>query len=410
MEITRLASGLRVVSESRRSVETVSVGVWVDTGSRHEPKPLNGATHFLEHMLFKGTNKRSARDIVFEIEAVGGHMNAYTTRDNTTYYARVLKNDMPLAVDVLADIIQNSVCAEAEIEREKEVILQEVGQALDTPDDIVFDHLQASAYGDQAIGRTILGEPDVIKTFTQDDLLGYLGQNYVASNIVISAVGNLKHSDLVKLVEDKLGDLPTGKPSVITPSTYVGGRKIESRELEQVHLTAAWQGCSFHDDDYYAMQVYSTILGGGMSSRLFQEVREHRGLAYSVYSFTSSHAETGLFGLYAGTGPDMVDELIPVVKGEMQKLAEGPEELEYRVATSQLKASLLMALEATTSRMEQLGRQLLVFDRLIPVEEMVANVDAVSPEHVRNVARMICDSTSPSIAIVGPGAFENVNF
>ena len=220
----------------------------------------------------------------------------------------------------------------------------------------------------------------------------------------------MKHSDLVKLVEDKLGDLPTGKASIITPSTYVGGRKIETRELEQVHLTAAWQGCSFHDDDYYAMQVYSTILGGGMSSRLFQEVREHRGLAYSVYSFTSSHAETGLFGLYAGTGPDMMDELIPVVKGEMQKLADGPEELEYKVATSQLKASLLMALEATTSRMEQLGRQLLVFDRLIPVEEMVANVDAVSPDHVRSVAQKICESTSPSIAIVGPGAFENVNF
>ncbi|MEX0298974.1 MAG: M16 family metallopeptidase, partial [Kordiimonas sp.] len=206
-QITRLPSGLRIVSESRRSVETVSVGVWVDAGARHEPKQLNGVTHFLEHMLFKGTSTRSARDIVFEIEAVGGHMNAYTTRDNTTYYARVLKGDLPLAVDVLADIIQNSVCAEAEIEREKEVILQEVGQALDTPDDIVFDHLQASAYGDQAIGRTILGEPETIKSFKQADLLGYLRRNYVASNIVISAVGNLKHEELVKLVEDKLGGL-----------------------------------------------------------------------------------------------------------------------------------------------------------------------------------------------------------
>lgn len=405
-EITRLANGLRIVSESRRSVETVSVGVWVDTGSRHEPLALNGATHFLEHMLFKGTKKRSSKDIVLEIEAVGGHMNAYTTRDNTTYYARVLKEDLGLALDVLADIIQNSVCADAEIVREKEVVLQEIGQALDTPDDIIFDHLQAAVYGDQALGRTILGEPATVKSFTQADLLGYLRKNYVAANIVVSAVGNLDHKDLVKLVEDKLGGLEKGTPSNADKARYVGGQKIEKRDLEQVHLTAAWPGSSFHDEAYYALQVYSTILGGGMSSRLFQEVREHRGLAYSVYSFTSSHAETGMFGLYAGTGPEMMNELVPVIKGEMQKLAEGPEAMEYKVAIAQLKASLMMALEATTSRMEQLGRQLLVFDRVIPVEEMVANVEAVDPDHVKRVATSICETSFPSMAIVGPGNFE----
>ena len=410
VEVTKLKNGLRIVSESRSSVETVSVGFWIDVGSRHETLKLNGITHFLEHMLFKGTKTRSAKDIVLEIEAVGGHMNAYTTRDNTTYYARVLKNDLPLAVDILCDMLRNSLCASSDVEREKEVILQEVGQALDTPDDVVFDNLQAAAYSNQAIGRSILGEVANIKSFTQDDLLGYLQSNYSASNIVVSAVGNLKHKDLVSLVESKLADLPTGTGKTPEPASYTGGRKIESRELEQVHYTAAWPSYSYHDDNYYAMQVYSTILGGGMSSRLFQEVREHRGLAYSVYSFTSSHADTGMFGLYAGTSPDMVEEMVPVIKGEMEKLAAGPESVEFKVAIAQLKASLMMALEATTSRMEQLGRQQLVFNRVIPVEEMIANVEAVELDHVQKIAMKICDTEQPTLAIVGPGTYENLGF
>ncbi|MBL4836270.1 MAG: insulinase family protein [Kordiimonadaceae bacterium] len=281
---------------------------------------------------------------------------------------------------------------------------------MDTPDDVVFDNLQAAAYANQSLGRSILGEADNIKAFRQEDLLEYLADKYVASNIVISAVGNLKHSDLVTMIEDKLGELLTGTPAKMDTAAYVGGRKIESRELEQVHITAAWPGFSFHDDNYYAMQVYSTILGGGMSSRLFQEVREHRGLAYSVYSFTSSHAETGMFGLYAGTSPDMVAEMVPVISAEMAALAKGPEAIEYKVAIAQLKASLMMALEATTSRMEQLGRQMLVFDRVIPVEEMIANVGAVELCHVQRVAEQLCNVKDPTIAIVGPGDYQKLTF
>jgi len=409
-EVTRLSNGLRIVSECRPELETVSVGVWTDVGTRHESKRLNGVSHFLEHMLFKGTEARSAKDIVLDIESVGGHMNAYTTRDNTTFYARVLKNDLERALDVLSDIVLHSVCDPKEIEREKDVILQEIGQALDTPDDVVFDHLQAVAYGDQPLARPILGEAEGIRAFTQEDLLGYLRGNYVGNNIVVSAVGNLDHESLVKMVEAKFGTLPTGTKQSAGKAIYCGGRKEEKRDLEQVHVTAAWPGCSYHDDGYYALQVYSTILGGGMSSRLFQEVREARGLAYSVYSFCSNHEDTGLFGIYAGTGPELLGKLMPVIKAEMCNLAKGPEQLEFNVAVAQMKAGLMMALEATTSRMEQLGRQLLIFDRVIPVQEMLANVDSVEITDVQYLAERYADSRSSSIALVGSGDFESAKF
>jgi predicted Zn-dependent peptidase len=409
-EISCLPNGLRIVSETRPGLETVSVGIWTDVGARHESRRLNGVSHFLEHMLFKGTKSRSAKDIVLDIEAVGGQLNAYTTRDNTTYYARVLKEDLDLALEVLSDMVVNSVCDTKELEREKDVILQEIGQALDTPDDVVFDHLQAVAYGDQAIARPILGEPESIKTFTQEDLLAYLRGNYTGANVVVSAVGNLDHKKLVAAVEARLGGLPRGTKQVSTGAQYFGGRKFEKRELEQIHVAAAWPAYSYHDDEYYALQVYSTILGGGMSSRLFQEVREERGLAYSVYSFSSSHNDTGLFGIYAGTGPALVADLAPVIKKEMESLAKGPEALEFKVAVAQLKASLMMALEATTSRMEQLGRQLLVFDRIIPIPEMLTNVDRVSPDDVARIAQTFASSNQASVAIVGGGNFDSVRF
>lgn len=409
-EITRLPNGLRIVSECRPELETVSVGVWTDVGTRHESKKLNGVSHFLEHMLFKGTETRSAKDIVLDIESVGGHLNAYTTRDNTTYYVRVLKDDLDRALDVLSDIVLNSVCDPKEIEREKDVILQEIGQALDTPDDVIFDHLQAVAYGEQSLARPILGEAAGIKTFTRSDLIDYMRRNYVASNIVVSAVGNFDHDHLVKIIEAKFGALASGERQSAKKAIYRGGRKEEKRDLEQTHVTAAWPGCSYHDDDYYALQIYSTILGGGMSSRLFQEVREVRGLAYSVYSFCSSHEDTGLFGFYAGTGPESLDKLMPVIKAEMENLAKGPEAFEFEVAAAQMKAGLMMALESTTSRMEQLGRQLLIFDRVIPVQEMLTNVASVQTRDIKRLAEIYADPTQASMALVGSGDFDSARF
>ncbi len=401
VEVTRLDNGLRVVSESRKTVETVAVGVWVDVGARYETLEQNGLTHCLEHMLFKGTKSRSARDIAFAIEAAGGHMNAFTSRDNTTYYARVLKQDLQLAVDLLADLVLNSVCDANELEREKDVILQEIGQTYDTPDDIVFDNLQSVAFKNQPIGRTILGNAETVKGFTRSRLLDFLQTHYLAGNIVVSAVGNLDHDVLVDTVQSKFAGIQTGSRETPEVASYVGGVHIEDRQLEQLHLTFGWPGVSYHDDRYYAHQLYSTILGGGMSSRLFQEVREHRGLAYSVYSFSSSHAETGLFGIYAGTSPGQAQELVSVLETEMDALTTGPGDEEFHIARAQLKAGLLMALEATTSRMEQLGRQMLVFDRIIPVAEMIANVDAVDPRDVADVASEISASAAKSLAAVG---------
>jgi predicted Zn-dependent peptidase len=401
VKITTLGNGLRIVTEQRLNLQTASIGVWVNVGARNESADVNGITHCLEHMFFKGTEKRSARDIAFEIEAVGGHLNAYTTRDNTTYYARVLKGDVPLAVDLLSDILLNSVFDEQELEREKDVILQELGQAIDTPDDIVFDHLQAAAFSDQALGRSILGTAETIKSFKANTLRHYMQQNYVTNNMVVSVVGNFDHDQLIDLISRKFEKAPVGSAEKPIAASYTGGRITEARSLEQVHLTLGWQGCAFEHDDYYPLQVYSTVLGGGMSSRLFQEIREKRGLAYSVYSFTGSHKETGIFGIYAGTSPELSNQVIPVIKNEMELIAENFSEREIKVAAAQLKAGLMMALESTTSRMEQLGRQVLLFDRVIPVDEMIGNVEAVSLASVKNVAQNLFSAKNISLAAVG---------
>ena len=261
--------------------------------------------------------------------------------------------------------------------------------------------MQGVAFKGQAIGRTILGEIDTVKAFKRDSLLAFLGQHYLAQNIVISAVGNLQHDELVSMVSEKFAALKSGSRGAPEKAHFVGGKHLENRPLEQLHVTFGWPGVSYHDDRYYAHQLYSTILGGGMSSRLFQEVRESRGLAYSIYSFSSSHAETGLFGIYAGTSPDMTHDLIGVIRDEMASLAEGPTEQEFKIASAQLKAGLMMALEATTSRMEQLGRQLLVFDRIVPVDEMIGNVDAVTGADIMKVGRSFLEAGEPSVAAVG---------
>lgn len=401
VNLTTLPNGLRVVSETRRSVETVSVGVWVDVGARHESAEQNGLTHFLEHMLFKGTKTRSAKQIAFEIEAVGGHMNAYTSRDHTTYYARVMKNDTGLAVGLLADLLLNSVFDPDEIEREKDVVLQEIGQTLDTPDDVVFDNLQAVAFKDQAIGRTILGPAENVRAFSRDGLIAFLKSNYLAETMVVSAVGNLEHDELVGHVERSFSGLSADQRPRPSKAKYIGGKSIETRDLEQAHLTLGWEGVSYNSERYYAFQLYSMILGGGMSSRLFQRVREELGLAYSVYSFASSHADAGLFGIYAGTGPETLGALIPVIQDEMAALVNGPEELEFNAARAQMKSGVLMALEATTSRMEQLGRQLLMFDRVIPTSEITENIEAVGLEDVTKVAETLANAAEYSMALIG---------
>ncbi|HEY1430647.1 MAG TPA: pitrilysin family protein, partial [Stellaceae bacterium] len=352
--VSRLANGLRVATDAIQTVDTVSLGIWVDVGTRHEPAAINGAAHFLEHMAFKGTERRSACAIAEEIEAVGGHLNAYTSRESTAYYAKVLKEDVPLALDILADILQHSAFDPEELERERTVILQEIGQANDTPDDIIFDHFQECAYPGQAMGRPVLGRPEIIRELRRDAVVAYLRDHYGARRMVLAAAGNLEHEQLVDLADKLLSGLPAERSVSTEPARYAGGDRREDRDLEQLHLVLGFPGVTLGDPDYYAASVLSTAFGGGMSSRLFQEIREKRGLVYAIHSFVHGYRDGGLFGIYAGTGEDEAAELAPALCEEALKLQDGLTPIELGRAKAQMKAGLLMSLESTSARCEQL--------------------------------------------------------
>ncbi len=402
VEITTLENGLRVVTDAMAHLESAAVGLWIDAGARHESEEMHGIAHLLEHMAFKGTERRSARDIAQEIEAVGGHLNAYTGREHTAYYARVLKADVALAVDILADILQNSVFDPKEFERERQVVIQEIGQAFDTPDDIVFDHLQEVAFPGQAIGRPILGTAEGIQAMPRENLQAFMARHYRAPRMVLVAAGAVRHEEIVRLAERHLCDLGRADETGLSPARFSGGEFRERRDLEQVHFTLALPGLTYADEDFYAYQVTATVLGGGMSSRLFQEVREIRGLCYSIFAFASSFVDDGIFGVYAGTGAEEVAELVPVICGELAKLGRDADEEEVARARAQLKAGILMSLEGSGARAEQLARQLLIHGRPIPLEELVGEVDAVDAEAVRRVARRLVEGGAPAIAALGP--------
>jgi len=405
---TTLNNGLRVVTDRTPGLRTASVGVWVDAGARYEAPDINGVSHLLEHMAFKGTERRSARAIAEQIEAVGGHLNAYTSREQTAYYARILSEDVPLAADILADILQHSSFAEDELERERHVVIQEIGQADDTPDDIIFDFLQHVAYPDQALGRPILGTVDTVKSFRREQLAGYMGQHYRAESMVLVGAGGIEHGALVGLAAEMFGELKPETAREREPARYVGGDMRDARDLEQVHFALGFPCVSFTDPDFHAVQVYSTLLGGGMSSRLFQEVREKRGLAYSIFSYANAYLDSGMFSVYAGTGEEEIAELVPVIAEELLKVTVKVDEEEVARARAQLKAGLLMSLESSSSRSEQLGRQMLIFGRPLPTDELIAKIDAVDAAAICRVAARIIGAGKPSVAALGPiGRLEN---
>ncbi len=401
IRLTRLPSGLTVVSEKMPRVETVSIGAYVDAGTRHEAAPENGVSHFLEHMAFKGTERRDAAAIAREIENVGGHLNAYTSRENTAFYAKILKEDVGLAADILGDILSHSTFVPEELERERGVILQEIGQANDTPDDIVFDHFQATAYGAQAMGRPVLGTEDTIKAMSREALTGYMRRHYGPSRMVVAAAGALEHEDLLELAKRHFSDLPAAIAAVPEPARYTGGEFREERDLDQVHLCLGFPSVAVNHRLHMATQLLSTLLGGGMSSRLFQEIREKRGLVYSIYSFASPFADGGLFAVYAGTGEDQAEELVPVTLEELRRVQHDVSEDELARAKAQLRASLLMSLESTGSRCEQLARQLQVHGRIIATEETKAKIAAVTVAEVQEAAAMAFRGT-PTLAALGP--------
>jgi predicted Zn-dependent peptidase len=400
---TTLPNGLRVVTERMPHLETASLGMWVNTGARAELPHEHGLAHMLEHMAFKGTATRTARDIAEEIEAVGGGLNALTSFESTDYFVRVLREHVPLALDILADILQNPAYAEADLAREKDVILQEIASVQDSPDDLVFELAQEAAYPGQPLGRAILGTPDSVRAMTRGGLMAYREAAYSTPRMVLGAAGAIDHDAVVAVAERLFAGLPAGAERVLEPARYGGGHRSLSRRFEQSHFVIAFEAPSFRDDDYFASLVYSVLLGGGMSSRLFQEAREKRGLCYDIHAFAWGFSDTGLFGIHAATGASQVGDCASVVTDELRAVAAaGPGEGELQRAKAQLKASLLMSLESSESRASQIARDTLLFGRPIATAELIALIEGVTRADVQKLAARFLFAPQPTTATVGP--------
>jgi len=401
VQLDTLANGFRIVTEHMPGLASATLGVWLDAGARHEDAAENGIAHFLEHMAFKGTRRRTARQIAEEIEDVGGYLNAYTSRERTAYYARVLSADVPLAMDLIADILREPQLAEAEIEVERHVILQEIGQANDTPDDIIFDWLHETAFPEQPMGRPILGPPERVRAFGRADLGRFISRHYGPDRMIFAAAGDVDHDRIVRLAERLFGDMASGGPMRPQGAAYAGGEHRVVKPLEQAHLALALEAPSFLDNDHYAAQILSVALGGGMSSRLFQEAREARGLCYTIFAQCSAWSDAGTMTVYAGTGEAELPELVELTANELNRAARDLDEAELARARAQTKAGLLMGMESVSARAERLAAMLAAWGRVPPIEETVAKIDAVGVAEARRVAERIL-AAPPALALYGP--------
>lgn len=402
VQVTTLSNGFRIVSEPMPGLESAAIGLWIGAGARHETASQNGIAHFLEHMAFKGTARRSALQIAEEIEDVGGYINAYTSREMTAYYARVLRPDVPLALDILADIVLAPSFEPREIEVERGVILQEIGQALDTPDDIIFDWLQEASYPDQPIGRSILGPSAQVAGFSEGDLRGFVGAHYGPGQMILSAAGAVDHDLLVRLAEPLFGHLPAKPIQKAVPARFHSGERRELRMLEQAHFALALEAPDYRSPDFYASQVFSGALGGGMSSRLFQSLREDRGLCYTVFAQSGAYSDTGAITIYAGTGCDEIAALSDLTIDELKRAAEDMSEAEVARARAQMKAGLLMGLESPSSRAERLAKLLSIWGRVPEISEAIEKIDAVTVSDVRRHGQAIIQHSGMALALYGP--------
>lgn len=402
VEVTRLPNGLTIATDPMPQLESASLGVWVNCGARHETEAQMGVSHMLEHMAFKGTERRTAREIAEEIESVGGALNAYTSREQTAFHARVLEADVPLAVDILADILTRPTFDPEELERERQVVLQEIGQARDTPDDIVFDHLQSAVYPAQPMGWPILGNEGTVGSFTRRDLDSYMRANYRAGGMTLVASGAVEHDAMVELAARHFAELRLGPTPASEPARYGGSDVRVPEELEQVHVVYGFPGVPSGDDALFAAQVYVTALGGGMSSRLFQEIREKRGLCYSIYAFANSFVDGGMVGIYAGLGENEAGEISALVAGQMDALVANITAEEVARAKAQLRAALLMGLERPSARAEQIAAHLLAYGRVVPLKEIRDKLEAVTVDRVRAFGEKLMETGWPAIAAIGP--------
>lgn len=402
---TTLENGIQVLTEEIPHVHSVSVGLWVKTGSRDERNGENGIAHFIEHMLFKGTRRRSARQIAFEIDAVGGVLNAFTSKEYSSFYAKVLTAHLPLALDLLFDLYLNSRFSPEELEKERQVIVQEINMVEDTPDEYIHDLFNQSFWPKNPLGLPILGRVETISRLSRTELLEFFRRHYLEAPPIVVAAGNLRHDQLLQPVEKALGKVPLrekrrrGRP----PQPHPNHLQVNTKKLEQVHLVLGAPGLPVVHPRRYALFALNTVLGGGMSSRLFQEIREKRGLAYSVYSFLSSYLDSGLLGIYVGTGESTLQRVLKLVRRELQRLAETPlKRAELRSTLEQLKGNLLLSLESTDSRMSRLAKSEMYFGRMVEVEEIIAGLDQVTGEEVNSLARQLFQPGSFSLAALGP--------
>ena len=402
VEQTTLKNGLRIVSERMDGLQSATLGIWVTAGGRNERVEQNGIAHFLEHMAFKGTKTRSALQIAEAIEDVGGYINAYTSREVTAYYARVLEADVPLALDVIADIVLNPVFDPNEIEVERGVILQEIGQAYDTPDDVIFDWLQEESYRDQALGRTILGPAERVSAFSRDDLAGFVGEHYGPGQMILAAAGAVDHDALVRTAEELFGHMKPKPGLELNRAVFTGGEARHGKALEQAHFALALEGPGYRDDKIYTAQIYANALGGGMSSRLFQEIRENRGLCYTIFAQTGAYADTGSMTIYAGTSAGQIAELAGLTIDEMKRAAEDMSEQEMARARAQMKAGMLMGLESPSNRAERLARMVQIWGAVPSLEDTILKIDAVTTSDVRTFAEYVADEAPAALALYGP--------
>ncbi|AGF74254.1 processing protease [Bartonella australis AUST/NH1] len=403
VDISRLENGLTIATHTMQQIDSVALGIWVKVGSRNETFSQHGIAHLLEHMAFKGTENRTAFQIATDIENVGGEINATTSVETTAYFARVLKNDVPLAIDILADILTSSKFNEDELEREKQVIFQEIGAAYDTPDDVVFDHFTKTAFRNQSLGRSILGTQKTIQSFTSADLHNFMNKQYSADRMIVVAAGAVEHERFLREIESRLGTFRSHSTAPFANlANYIGGDFREYRDLMDTQVVLGFEGRPYHARDFYAAQILSIILGGGMSSRLFQEIREKRGLCYSIYSFHWDFSDTGLFGIHAATGQEGLKALLPVILEELSKASQNIQVSELRRAQAQYRASLTMSRENPSSQADLIARQILLYGRPIPISEMTERLELITPERLTDLADRLFINSNPTLAAVGP--------
>ncbi len=400
--LNKISNEMRVFTDKASELDTATVVLGVKTGSRNETAENNGISHFLEHMAFKGTQKRNYLQIAEAIDNVGGYMNAYTSKENTVYYIKLMKDDIELAVDVLSDIFQNSTFPEEEIEKEKGVILQELSATLDTPDDVVFNYFHETAFAGNALERTILGPEENIKKFTKSDFNSYISSRYSAKNSVLSICGNINPEETQNLAQKYLSGLENHEVLQDTPASYTGGNFLKHKEdLEQIQCLIGFKSIDYTNDNYYTMAVLNSILGGGMSSRLFQEIREKRGLVYTISCWNDAYKDTGIFTIYAGTSPEKTDELLIAVKDEVLKICENITDDEMKRVVKQSQSGVAMTKESTSSRAKKGCNDLLMHGKYIPYEEILRNIAEVTKANVLKMASKIFTKSTPTLVLYG---------